>query len=251
MHAARLLGADKALILGYSNSAEVEPNVPRVVGYGAVAFYATKGVKLVPKGRTAAKPKGVGRMALSHEERVELLKLARRTLEEYLAKGRIPKYEPKSQRLKEPRAVFVTLKKEGRLRGCIGQIEAVDPLYLAVQRMAVESATRDPRFPPVEPEELEDIEIEISILTPFERVRDIREIEVGRHGLYIRKGFMSGLLLPQVPVEWGWDRDEFLREVCYKAGLPPDAWKDPDAELFKFEAEVFSEESEGLKKGGR
>lgn len=246
MHAAKLLGADKAVLLGYSNSAEVEPNAPRVVGYGAVAFYATKGVKSPPP-----KGKEVGRMPLSHEERVELLKLARRTLEEYLTKGTIPEYRPKSKRMEEPRAVFVTLKEHGRLRGCIGQIEAVEPLYLAVQHMAIEAATHDPRFPPVEPRELKDVEIEISILTPFERVRDVKEIVVGKHGLYIRKGFYSGLLLPQVPVEWGWDRDEFLRQVCYKAGLPPDAWKDPDANLFKFEAEVFSEESEGLTGGGR
>ncbi len=243
MYAAKLLGADKAVELGYANSADVEPSAPRVVGYGAVAFFATKGIKPPTSLR-----KEVGKMGLSHEERVELLKLARRTLEEYLTKGEIPEHEPKSEALRQPKAVFVTLKKKGELRGCIGQIEAVEPLYKAVQHMAIEAATRDPRFYPVRPEELKDIEIEISVLTPFKKVEDVKEIEIGKHGLYIRKGIFSGLLLPQVAVEWGWDRETFLEQVCRKAGLPPDAWKEKDAELFCFEAEVFSEKEEGLRR---
>lgn len=184
-------------------------------------------------------------MFVNDEEKRELLKLARKTLDVYLSEGVVPPYEPKTPMMRELRAVFVTLKKHGDLRGCIGQIRAVDPLYKAVQKMAIEAATRDPRFPPVRHAELKDIEIEISILTPFEPVKDVSEIEVGKHGLYIRKGLYSGLLLPQVPVEWGWDRDEFLEQVCRKAGLPPGAWK--DATLFKFEAQVFNEKELGLK----
>jgi len=143
--------------------------------------------------------------------------------------------------LLEPRGAFVTLKKAGQLRGCIGYIEPRVSLIEAVANNAQSAALRDPRFTPVTPQELADISIEISALTPLEPVADVEDIEVGRHGLVISRGPHRGLLLPQVPVEWGWDREEFLQQTCHKAGLPPEAWKQNDTELLSFEAEVFSE----------
>jgi AmmeMemoRadiSam system protein A len=131
-------------------------------------------------------------------------------------------------------------KKNGTLRGCIGHIVAEKPLFLVVRDMAIAAATQDYRFSPVTSSEIDDIDIEISVLTPMQRVDNVDEIKVGRDGLLIKRGYMSGLLLPQVPVEQGWDKATFLEHLCYKAGLPADAWK--SSELWKFQAIVFSEE---------
>jgi AmmeMemoRadiSam system protein A len=140
-----------------------------------------------------------------------------------------------------PAGAFVTVHQGGQLRGCIGQIEARQPLAAAVVQCAISAATRDPRFPPMSPGELEaGTELEISVLTPMERVTAPEQIEVGRDGLLVQQGYRSGLLLPQVATEWGWDRDTFLAHTCRKAGLPQDAWKH-GAEIFKFQAEIFSE----------
>jgi AmmeMemoRadiSam system protein A len=140
-----------------------------------------------------------------------------------------------------PRGAFVTLKtrKNRKLRGCIGTVEAIWPAWQAVREMAVAAAERDPRFSPVRPDELDGLDLEVSLLDPMEPVDDLERIEIGRHGLCIRRGFANGLLLPQVPVEQGWDRETFLRHVCRKAGLPEDAWRDDDVDLRSFEAEVF------------
>jgi len=108
--------------------------------------------------------------------------------------------------------------------------------------MAVAAAFDDPRFPPLKAEELKDLELEISVLSPLKKIRDIHEIEVGKHGLYIVRGYHSGLLLPQVAIEYGWDRETFLEETCYKAGLPPDAWRDAQTEIYVFSADYFGEE---------
>ena len=128
--------------------------------------------------------------------------------------------EIESARLKEPGAAFVCIHKGPELRGCIGMIEARAPLCETVKRMAVEAAFGDPRFPPSAPDELDDINIEISVLTPMQRIGDPSEIEIGKHGLLIRKGFNTGILLPQVAPEHNWDREEFLKWTCRKAGLP-------------------------------
>jgi len=125
------------------------------------------------------------------------------------------------------------------LRGCIGYVEAVAPLAQAVQEMALSAAFQDPRFEPLTVEEINGLEIEISVLTPFEKITDPQTVEVGHHGLMIRKGHASGLLLPQVPVQFGWDRQTFLCQTCQKAGLREDAWQDPDTELFVFSADIF------------
>lgn len=178
-------------------------------------------------------------MRHTDEERKTLLSAAREVIAA-ATEGRTPRLPEPPPRLLEPAGTFVTLHKQGALRGCIGHIIADRPLWDVVQEMAYESAFRDPRFPPVTRAEVPLLDIEISILSPLFPIAP-EEVEVGTHGLLIRKGWHSGLLLPQVPVEQGWDRETFLAHTCLKAGLPPDAWKSPDAQLLGFTAEVFGE----------
>jgi AmmeMemoRadiSam system protein A len=177
---------------------------------------------------------------LDETQRKTLLGIARRALEGYVVAGKIPSGEEPQGKLAAPGAAFVTLTKNGRLRGCIGYTEAVAPLFKVVQECAVAAATEDPRFPPVSARELPSLRVEISVLTPLFPIRP-EEVEVGRHGLMVARGGMRGLLLPQVPVEWGWDRETFLDQACVKAGLPPSAWRH-GATLRAFTAEVFAEE---------
>jgi len=177
---------------------------------------------------------------LTGAQKKRLLETARGSMAEYLNTGNLLSVKEADPILNEKRGAFVTLKKNGDLRGCIGHIICDMPLYKTVNQMAVESATGDPRFSPLEIRELEDIIIEISVMTPLELIDDITKIEPGRHGLLIRKGFHSGLLLPQVAGEYGWTREEFLENTCYKAGLAKGDWK-RDAQIYTFEAEVFSE----------
>ncbi len=179
---------------------------------------------------------------LSDEQKRRLLEVARQSLHAAVAGGPPPDLATDDPELLEPRGAFVTLKRGGQLRGCIGYVEPRVPLIEAVADNVRSAALHDPRFKTVAPEELSDIELDISALTPLEPVQDAGEIEVGRHGLMISYGPSRGLLLPQVPIEWGWDREEFLEHTCLKADLPPDAWRREDAELLCFEAEVFSED---------
>ena len=177
---------------------------------------------------------------LDGSQRKDLLGIARRAVEGFIGTGKIPAEEGARGKLAAPGAAFVTLTKNGRLRGCIGYTEAVAPLFKVVQECAVAAATEDPRFPPVSPKELPSLRVEISVLTPLFPIRP-EEVEVGRHGLMVSQGRMRGLLLPQVPVEWGWDRETFLDQTCVKAGLPPSAWRQ-GATLDAFTAEVFGED---------
>ncbi len=176
---------------------------------------------------------------LAAEERRELLEIARRAATTWIREGRLPDESPVSEKLKAPGAAFVTLTEEGHLRGCIGYTEARAPLYRTVQECAVASATEDPRFLPVAPDEIGALRIEISVLTPLVPIRP-DAVDVGVHGLMVTRGGRRGLLLPQVPTEYGWDREMFLAQVCVKAGLPRDAWR-TGAELYSFTAEVFAE----------
>jgi AmmeMemoRadiSam system protein A len=179
---------------------------------------------------------------LSESQQQLLLRLARQALEECVrnpAAGGAPDIDPQDGALLERRGVFVTLHKSGRLRGCIGNIEPSKPLYQTVCECARSAALRDPRFDPVQPEELPQLHVEISVLSPMEDIRP-EQVEVGRHGLLISRGFRRGLLLPQVASEFNWDRKEFLEETCLKAGLPPDAWEQ-GARIQAFTAQVFGE----------
>ncbi len=178
---------------------------------------------------------------LNEEQKRRLIEVAHQAVTAAVTGEPMPDLTTDDPDLLEPRGAFVTLKKAGQLRGCIGYIEPHAPLIEAVADNAQSAALRDPRFAPVTPEELPDISRDVSALTPLEPVADVEEIEIGRHGLVISQGPNHGLLLPQVPVEWGWDREEFLEHTCLKAGLPPEAWRQDNTELLRFEAEVFSE----------
>ncbi len=147
--------------------------------------------------------------------------------------------EPPTEKMREKLGAFVTLKMNGRLRGCIGHIIGDRPLWKTIIKMAAQAAFNDPRFPPLRKTELDKIHMEISILSPLQPVDDPGKIVPGRHGLLIRKKGASGLLLPQVATEWGWDRKTFLSHTCRKAGLPDKCWKDQDTEIFCFQAVVF------------
>jgi AmmeMemoRadiSam system protein A len=207
-----------------------------VVGYLSAAFFKDN-----PGGKAMAETKsGIG-VGLADDEKQALLRIARASIQAELA-GKKPPAVKGQGTLDEKRGAFVSLKKRGHLRGCIGFIEAKKPLARTVEEMAVAAAFQDPRFEPVRREELKDLKLEISVLTPLRKVADVGEIEVGTHGLYIRKGSRAGLLLPQVATEYGWDRDTFLKETCRKAGLAPDAWRDPETEISLFSADVFGEE---------
>jgi AmmeMemoRadiSam system protein A len=180
-------------------------------------------------------------MGLADDEKQALLRIARASIQAELA-GKKPPAVKGQGTLEEKRGAFVSLKKRGHLRGCIGFIEGKKPLARTVEEMAVAAAFQDPRFPPLKKEELKDLRLEISVLTPLRKIADVGEIEVGTHGLYVRKGSRAGLLLPQVATEYGWERDTFLKETCRKAGLAPDAWRDPETEIYLFSADVFAED---------
>lgn len=177
---------------------------------------------------------------LSHEERGLLLRIARESISACLG-GREPVLEPVSEALLRPAGTFVTLTIDGELRGCIGTLDASRPLHQCVMESAVNAATRDPRFPQLTAGELARVRLEISVLGEFLQVTDSAEIVIGRDGLLIRVTGRSGLLLPQVPLEHGWDVAAFLEKLCMKAGLPPGSWRRPDCRLERFTAEVFGE----------
>lgn len=182
---------------------------------------------------------------LNDEQKQQLLRIARESIATVLA-GRSPelKADDFHEILQRPAGAFVTLteRDSGELRGCIGSIRAVEPLYRAVMSSAINAAFRDPRFFPLRAGELEALSLEISVMGPIERVVDFEDIVVGRDGLIISRGHAAGLLLPQVATEYGWDRDTFLCETCRKAGLPRDAWREAGTRVEKFSAFVFGEQ---------
>jgi AmmeMemoRadiSam system protein A len=178
-------------------------------------------------------------MTLSPDDQQRLLTLARRCLEARVRSATPPPVEHGGG-LDTPMGAFVTVNCHGDLRGCLGRLETDRPIADNVAHLAAVVSDSDPRFPPIRVAELEDIEIEISALTPEEEVMDVNEIEIGRHGLIIEQGHRRGLLLPQVATEYGWDRETFLEHTCIKAGLARDAWR-RGAKIYKFEAQVFGE----------
>jgi AmmeMemoRadiSam system protein A len=180
---------------------------------------------------------------LDAAERRALLALARRALEAAVRGERDAGALPESAALRRPGGAFVTLRSHGALRGCIGHVAADCPLAEVVARMAASAATQDPRFPPIPPEELPALEVEISVLSEAVPLasRDPSEIRSGRDGVIVRRGWRQGVLLPQVAADHGWAGAEFLTAACRKAGLPPEAWRSDDCQLFVFETDVFSE----------
>jgi MEMO1 family protein len=235
MVAARELGANSAVVLAQTNSNDViGERGGYCVGYSAVAFVAS-----------AQQKSGQSSDDLTETEQKSLLRIARSTLESHIRSGKVPEVKPLTPRLAEKRGAFVTLHERGELRGCIGYIEAVKPLYQAASDMAVAASTEDPRFPPVGVEELDNIDVEITVLSPMRQVPSPDSVVVGRHGVVIKKGAHSAVFLPQVPVEQGWNHDTYLSELCRKALLPRDAWKSPDARLYVFTGQVFGEKELG------
>ena len=210
-------------ILKYADSSEVTRDEESVVGYVAAALVADSPPK---------------EFQLTQEEKKELLQLAHSTIELYVQENKIPEYQTENAKFIEKKGAFVTLKKQGQLRGCIGFIEPLLPLYQCIMQTAVYAACRDTRFIPVSQDELGELEVEISVLSPLRKISNPKLVTIGKHGLVIAKDGKKGLLLPQVPVENHWDQQTFLERTCIKAGLPKDAWK-TGADIFVFEAIIF------------
>jgi hypothetical protein len=215
-------------VIDYKNSGDSKiGDKNRIVGYYSFAI--------------SIKEKKMG-FNLNEQEKKELLSIARRTIEQYVNKNTIPEIETVklSTNIKTKCGVFVTLHKLGMLRGCIGHFEADKPLYKIVQEMAVAASTQDYRFSHVKPNEVKELEIEISALTPMQKIKSIDEIELGKHGIYIKKGSRGGTFLPQVATETGWTKEQFLGYCAQdKAGIGWEGWK--DADIYTYEALVFSE----------
>jgi len=234
MDAAKKLSADSVKILKYANSGDIPGgDKNRVVGYMAAMLYDSGEDKDSAKALDAP---------VNEEQQEMLLKLARETIESYLKTGKKERPEIQDERMRTKQGAFVTLRKQGALRGCIGHILPVESLQDTIVDMAIAAATQDPRFPQVTPEEMKGVHIEISVLSIPLRVQNVDEIEMGKHGVIVRKGRKQGVFLPQVATETGWDRETFLEHLCWsKAGLSKDAWKDKDTELYIFTAQLFEE----------
>lgn len=237
--AGRHLGATRAVAVSYANSGDTVFGEPgRAVGYGALAFTAGPGTAdlraLEPPAPVGAAP------SLTDADRNYLLGLARAAITRYLDSGVVPLPRPASPALAQNRGAFVTLKERGELRGCIGHMAEDAPLALTVARMALQAAFRDTRFQPVRAEEVAQLQVEVSALTPFARVAGPEAIVVGRDGVLLEKGGARAVFLPQVAPEQGWSRDETLDHLCQKAGMPAGCWQG-GATFYTFQAEVFGE----------
>jgi AmmeMemoRadiSam system protein B/AmmeMemoRadiSam system protein A len=238
MKASKRLGADKVKVLKYANSGDTSGMKNRVVGYMSAAFVKSGN----SPGRGQPAQKGKEEDMFDEAQRKKLLKLARDTIKHYLETGERLEPETGDEALKQDMGAFVTLHKKGALRGCIGHMVATGPLDLTVRDMAIAAATEDPRFPDMTIDELDDVDIEISVLSPMEKIDDYNEIEMGKHGVMVRMGFRGGVYLPQVADETGWDREQFMSSLCmHKAGIPADAWKTGKCDIYVFTAEVFGE----------
>jgi len=226
MRAAQKMAISDIRLLNYANSGDITGTKERIVGYASIGFYSER----------------VGD-ELNLEEQEELLGIARQTLESYLKDRKIPDFEIAHPFLNRNLGAFVTLRKNGQLRGCIGQFEPDIPLWQVVRQKAIDAALHDARFSPVTLEELKDIKIEVSVLSPRQKIDDWRQIELGKHGVVIQKGQRSGVFLPQVATETGWDLETFMGQLCsQKAGLAWDCWQKDDVDLFTFTAQIFEEE---------
>lgn len=249
---AKSKGAEELGVLKYANSGDVTGDRRRAVGYLSAAIYAplrqgygglsseALAKEDVPPRRKQMHSDNEDRLNEQQEKR--LLEIARKTIDEYVSSGKKVDFTEEDAPLLKNMGAFVTIHKQGRLRGCIGNIIGQQPLYLTVRDMAVEAAAHDWRFPAVSPDELKDIDIEISVLSEPKRVENTDEIKMGLHGVIVKKGSASGVFLPQVATETGWSREEFLSNLCeHKAGLSPGAWRDKNTELYSFTAQVFGE----------
>ena len=231
---AQLRGIKHVEVLKHANSGDTSGDKAKVVGYSSVIFYSDL------LGASQSQDEGI--RVLNSAEKKELLTFARNSIETFVKTGKTPDITNKDTRLNEIEGAFVTIRKHGALRGCIGNIIGQEPLYQTVRDMAVAAVSKDPRFTPLITSELKDIDVEISVLSKPRRVKDASEIQLGKHGVIVSAGNHQGVFLPQVADETGWSKEEFLAQLCsQKAGLPPDAWKDPNTALYVFTADVFAE----------
>ena len=217
-------------LLRYANSGDVTGDRSRVVGYSSFIY--------------AAPDTGTGKASLlNNGQKKALLDAARQTIEAFVKDKKVLEFGSSDARLSAKEGAFVTITKHGQLRGCIGHIIGDAPLLSTVRDMAVAAASQDPRFPPVTPDELKDIEVEVSVLSMPRKISDpVTEIQLGTHGVIVSRGFNKGIFLPQVATETGWGLDKFMGELCsQKAGLPSDCWKDKSTTVEVFTADVFSE----------
>jgi hypothetical protein len=235
MLAARALGADSATVLAQTTSAAATGDRSRVVGYLAAAFSAAGRRTVAPPTPDRAKLPA----SFTDDEKAALRAIAKNAIQAALEHKRVRPPQAVTPALAQKRGAFVTLTINGELRGCIGRIEADRPLHEVVAAMAQAAAFEDPRFAPLTAGEFNHAAIEISVLTLPAPVADPGQIQPGRDGIIMRRFPHSGLLLPQVARQYGWDRDTFLSETCLKAGMKPDCWKDKRTEIFSFSAEVF------------
>jgi AmmeMemoRadiSam system protein B/AmmeMemoRadiSam system protein A len=237
MIAAKRLGGTQAQFLHYTTSGEATGEFNNVVGYLAAAIVDEK--TAAPASSVIGTPKAEQKNTTetTEEDRQKLFEIARNAIKAKLSGETYT--PPHVVSLEAKKGAFVTLKIDGSLRGCIGQIRGYQALYQTIADMAVAAAFEDPRFPQLSEDEFERLEYEISVLSPLVRVYNFTTIKIGRDGLMIKMDFHSGLLLPQVATEQGWDVTEFLEQTCLKAGLPKNSYKDKSAEVYKFSAEVF------------
>ncbi|MCK4538612.1 MAG: AmmeMemoRadiSam system protein B [Candidatus Krumholzibacteria bacterium] len=255
MIAAKELGADCCTILKYADSGDVSGDDTSVVGYVSASISRSSQHSKDCIGKEKLKEQGSlndgmdnnRESGLTDSDMRFLLSYARHILETSFNEKKTELTIPTSAILREKRGGFVTLHKNNRLRGCIGYIEAIKPLIDTIAEMAEAAAFHDHRFPPLRKEELLDITIEISVLSPVRKIEDVSNIVVGKHGIIISAGGHRGLLLPQVATEWKWDRETFLSQTCLKAGLDPDAWKDKETIIEIFSAKIFSEKEMGMR----
>ncbi|RKZ34688.1 hypothetical protein DRQ33_01580, partial [bacterium] len=249
------VGANKTILLKYANSGDIQPSSASrgVVGYCAVAFVKSgksneRNNNPDQQENSESNDTKENEYSLTEQQKLYLLKLARETIEKYIrANEKLEPEKPDDANLVEDAAVFVTIHREGMLRGCIGQMSAQEPLYLAVRDMAISAATKDPRFSPLSEQELDEIDIEVSVLSPLKRIDSWEKIEPFKHGVYVKRGWQSGVFLPQV-----WEqipnKESFLTELCtQKARLEPDCYKNPETELYIYTVLKFSEKEMGLK----
>ncbi len=227
---ARQRGLTQARTLRYANSGDVTGDRDGVVGYASVIIYGD------PQGND-------DKDTLAPAQKKRLLEIARQTMEEYVRTGKTLEFRETDPRLLMEEGAFVTIHKQGGLRGCIGNILGRGPLYRTVRDMAIAAATQDPRFDPVQAEELKDLDVEVSVLSKPRVIQDVDEIVMGKHGVIVSQGpWRQGVFLPQVAAETGWSKEEFLNQLCaQKAGLARDAWKDPKTKIEIFTAQVFAQ----------
>lgn len=236
---ALLYAAKKGLnprVLKYAHSGDVSGDMGRVVGYSSIIFYKDDSVKAA----SSKESQGVG--PLNGEQKKTLLNIARKTIESYVRLGKREVFDINDPRLLALEGAFVTVTKHGQLRGCVGRIVSDQPLAKTVRDMAIAAVSSDPRFNPVAVDELGDIHVEISVLSKPVVIGDVGQIVMGKHGVIVGQGLHQGVFLPQVATETGWSKEQFLSELCsQKAGLKPDAWKDPQTKIEIFTANVFDE----------